>query len=49
MRDTASLPVDRDIFRRPDARGVIVATERFVQAVRRLELDALAFHELPLR
>jgi uncharacterized double-CXXCG motif protein len=48
--DAASLPEDLDVFRVGDFTTVLVGTERFVEAVRRLgyEQDIL-FRELPLR
>ncbi|XXF77581.1 double-CXXCG motif protein [Myxococcaceae bacterium GXIMD 01537] len=48
LLDASSLPSDRDLFRLQDA-GTLVASERFVEATRRLGLDGLAFEELPLR
>jgi uncharacterized double-CXXCG motif protein len=46
----ASLPRDVDLFRLANATTVIVATERFVEAVRQLWPDeALEFRELPVR
>ncbi|MDY7225703.1 double-CXXCG motif protein [Hyalangium rubrum] len=48
--DTATLPSHLDLFRMEDLVTMIIATERFVEAVRRLgyEQDIL-FRELPLR
>ena len=45
----ASLPADLDLFRIGDYTTVIVGTEHFKNAVRRLELDGIAFRELPTR
>ena len=47
--DAASLPTDRDLFRVGDFATMIVGTERFMEAVRRLELDGITFRELPTR
>ncbi|MCP3139906.1 SitI6 family double-CXXCG motif immunity protein [Pyxidicoccus xibeiensis] len=47
--DAASLPPGLDLFRVGDYSTVIVGTERFMEAVRRLELDGITFHELPTR
>ena len=47
--DAASLPEDVDVFRMADAWTVILVTERFVDAVTRLELDGVAFRELETR
>ncbi|MFP2908045.1 double-CXXCG motif protein [Pyxidicoccus sp. 3LFB2] len=49
MLDAASLPSELDLFRVGDYSTVIVGTERFMEAVRRLELDGITFHELPTR
>ncbi len=45
----ASLPEDLDVFRLADWSTLIVASERMVDAVRRLELDGVVFHELETR
>jgi uncharacterized double-CXXCG motif protein len=45
----ASLPEDLDVFRLADWSGLILASQRFVDAVRRLELDGVVFHELEAR
>jgi hypothetical protein len=45
----ASLPADLDLFRVGNFATVIVGTERFMETVRRLELDGLTFRELPTR
>lgn len=47
--DAASLPEDVDVFRMADAWTVILVTERFVDAVTRLELDGVTFRELETR
>ncbi len=49
LLDAASLPTDRDLFRIGNFATMIVGTERFMEAVRRLELDGITFHELPTR
>jgi hypothetical protein len=50
LLDAATLPSHLDLFRMEDMVTMIIATERFVEAVRRLgyEQDIL-FRELPLR
>lgn len=47
--DVSSLPSDLDVFRFLAAPGFIIATERFVEAVRYLELDGVIFQELEVR
>ncbi|WP_163997120.1 double-CXXCG motif protein [Pyxidicoccus caerfyrddinensis] len=47
--DTASLPTELDLFRVGNFSTVIVGTERFMETVRRLELDGITFRELPTR
>jgi uncharacterized double-CXXCG motif protein len=47
--DAASLPTDLDLFRVGNFATMIVGTERFMNAVQRLELDGLTFRELPTR
>ena len=47
--DAASLPEHVDIFRLGDASGSIIASERLVDAARRLELDGVLFQELEAR
>jgi uncharacterized double-CXXCG motif protein len=47
--ERASLPDDLDLFRLATFETVLVCTERFRDAVLRLELDGLEFRELPLR
>ena len=45
----ASLPEDLDVFRLADWSTLILASQRFVDAVTRLELDGVVFHELETR
>jgi uncharacterized double-CXXCG motif protein len=48
--DAATLPQDLDLFRLADGLTMIIGTERFVEAARRLGYEQdLAFRELPLR
>ncbi|HZI03748.1 MAG TPA: double-CXXCG motif protein [Archangium sp.] len=47
--DAASLPTHTDLFRLSDFETIFIATERFVEAVRRLELDELDIREVPVR
>ncbi|QQR46778.1 double-CXXCG motif protein [Myxococcus xanthus] len=47
--DAASLPPELDLFRVGNFATMVIGTERFVDAVRRLELDGLTFRELPTR
>ncbi len=48
--EAASLPEDLDVFRVGDFGTVLVGTERFVEAVRRLGFEQdILFRELPLR
>jgi uncharacterized double-CXXCG motif protein len=47
--DAASLPTDRDLFRLSNFATMLICTERFKDAVTRLELDGITFRELPLR
>ncbi len=47
--DAASLPTELDLFRLRQAWMLIVANERFVETVRRLELDGVVFQELEVR
>jgi uncharacterized double-CXXCG motif protein len=46
--DGASLPTDLDLFRVGNYATVIIGTERFMDAVRRLELEGITFRELPV-
>nr|WP_256561502.1 double-CXXCG motif protein [Pyxidicoccus xibeiensis] len=47
--DAASLPSELDLFRVGDYSTVIVGTEQFVEAARRLDLAGMTFHALPTR
>ncbi|OJH42830.1 hypothetical protein BON30_00365 [Cystobacter ferrugineus] len=47
--DASSLPPHVDIFRLADASTLIIANERLVDAVHRLELDGVVFKELEAR
>lgn len=47
--DATSLPENLDVFRLADASTLIIASERLVDAVRRLELDGVTFLELDAR
>ncbi|NMO14894.1 hypothetical protein HPC49_06000 [Pyxidicoccus fallax] len=47
--DAATLPKGLDLFRLADAPGIIVASERFVEAATRLALDGAEFHPLQAR
>ncbi|WP_426755604.1 double-CXXCG motif protein [Myxococcus sp. Y35] len=47
--DAATLPTTTDVFRLADWPTLILATQRFVDTVRRLELDGVVFHEVPVR
>ncbi|MCK8497005.1 MULTISPECIES: SitI6 family double-CXXCG motif immunity protein [Myxococcus] len=47
--DAASLPLDVDVFRHREGWATLIVTERFVDAVRRLGLDGVAFLELEVR
>jgi hypothetical protein len=50
MLDAVSLPQDLDVFRVGDFGTVLVGSERFVEAVRRLGFEQdILFRELPLR
>lgn len=49
LLDAASLPEHIDLFRLADWPPMIIGSQRFVEAVKRLELDGVAFRELPLR
>lgn len=45
----ASLPADVDVFRLANFATMIIGTDRFVDAVRRLGLEGIACRELPTR
>ncbi|GHG64831.1 hypothetical protein GCM10012319_05560 [Comamonas sp. KCTC 72670] len=47
--DAASLPEDRDVFRHRQGWATVIVSERFVEAVTRLELDGVRFEELEVR
>ena len=47
--DAASLPAHTDLFRLSDFETIFIATERFVEAMRRLGLDEADFREVPVR
>ncbi|WP_257454576.1 SitI6 family double-CXXCG motif immunity protein [Archangium lipolyticum] len=47
LLDARTLPNDRDLFRLEDFSGVIVCTERFVDACRRLGLEGVMFLPVP--
>ncbi|NTX07568.1 double-CXXCG motif protein [Myxococcus sp. CA040A] len=47
--DAATLPTDLDLFRLGNFATMVIGTERFKDAVLRLELDGLTFRELPTR
>ncbi|MBZ4419178.1 double-CXXCG motif protein [Myxococcus sp. RHSTA-1-4] len=47
--DATTLPTELDLFRLADWSAVIIATERFVDAVKRLQLDGVTFREVAVR
>ncbi len=47
--DAASLPTHLDLFRLTDWPTLVIATERMVDAVKRLELDGVLFREVEAR
>ncbi|ATB51040.1 hypothetical protein MYMAC_006697 [Corallococcus macrosporus DSM 14697] len=47
--DAASLPTQVDIFRLADWTTIILATQRFVDAVQHLELDGVTFRPVQVR
>ena len=49
LLDTSTIPTHLDVFRLEDFSTVIVCTERFVEACRRLNLDGVAFQSLPTK
>lgn len=49
LLDAATLPTELDLFRLAGWSAVILATERFVEAVKRLGLDGVTFREVPVR
>jgi uncharacterized double-CXXCG motif protein len=49
LLDAASLTAGPDVFRLRQGWTIIIATERFVNAIQRLELDGVTFRELETR
>ncbi|MFY0562960.1 double-CXXCG motif protein [Archangium lansingense] len=49
LLDTSTIPSHMDLFRLEDFSTVIVCTERFVDACRRLGLDGVTFQPLPMK
>ncbi|HLL02645.1 MAG TPA: double-CXXCG motif protein [Myxococcaceae bacterium] len=49
LLDAASLPTHTDLFRLANWTTMIMATERFAETARRLDLNGVIFKELPLR
>ncbi|HZH18286.1 MAG TPA: double-CXXCG motif protein [Archangium sp.] len=49
LLDASTLPSHLDLFRLEDFSSVIICTERFVDACKRLGLDGVVFHPLPAR
>ena len=47
--DEASLPTHTDLFRLSDFETIFIATDRFVDTVRQLELDGVDLREVPAR
>jgi uncharacterized double-CXXCG motif protein len=47
--ELASLPPELDLFRVGNYATVTVGSQRLMEAVRRLELGGITFHELPTR
>ncbi|HZH76037.1 MAG TPA: double-CXXCG motif protein [Archangium sp.] len=47
--EAASLPTHTDLFRLSDFETILIGTERFVDAVRRLALEDVDIRELPIR
>ncbi len=47
--DAATVPENCDLFRVANFQTLIVGTERFVETVRRLGFEGVAFQELPTR
>ncbi|HYO73239.1 MAG TPA: double-CXXCG motif protein [Archangium sp.] len=48
LLDASTLPSDLDVFRLEDFSTVIVCTERFAKACKRLELDGVVFNPVPI-
>ncbi|HZH18288.1 MAG TPA: double-CXXCG motif protein [Archangium sp.] len=49
LLDASTLPSHLDLFRLEDYSSVIVCTERFVDTCKRLGLDGVVFHSLPIK
>jgi uncharacterized double-CXXCG motif protein len=49
LLDASTLPSHLDLFRLEDFSSVIICTERFVKACKRLGLDGVVFHPLPAK
>jgi len=49
LLDASSLPEHVDVFRFRDWASYIIANERFVETVKRLELDGVVFEEMEVR
>ncbi|HYO71881.1 MAG TPA: double-CXXCG motif protein, partial [Archangium sp.] len=49
LLDMSTIPNHLDLFRLEDFSTVIVCTERFVEACRRLNLHGVSFHPLPMK
>jgi uncharacterized double-CXXCG motif protein len=47
--DASTLPTDVDLFRLAGWSSLIIVTERFVDAVKQLNLDGVIFREVPVR
>jgi uncharacterized double-CXXCG motif protein len=47
--DAATMPRNLDLFRLRDVSGLVIASERFVEATHQLLLDGVTFKQLPLR
>ena len=47
--EAASLPTNTDVFRLTDVESMLIGTERFVEAVNRGGMEAIAAQELPTR
>jgi hypothetical protein len=49
LLEAASLPTHIDLFRLANFLTVLICTQRFAEAVQRLELDEIVFRDVPLR
>jgi uncharacterized double-CXXCG motif protein len=47
--EAATLPTHTDLFRLTDFTTILICTQSFADAVRRLELDEIVFREVPIR